>query len=307
MAENTSRAAFRGSFPPPAGGRGRPAAPRKRPADRPASRGRRPRKRSSPPPRGGVPERGARRFCARHRRFVVVGELAPGGDPLGLPGGDPVVTPVAVRPPFGKLGQPALRFREQARRQPQRREIRVREVAVVRRFLLAAHRPGGAARLVVEPGLLHDRPSGGSRSRWRASSNSSARTRNRNELRFFSSTFTPNRGSPRRRTEMLPSIRRFPFSMSASDTPQYTTRFFSARAKAPASAGERRSGSLTISMSGTPARLKSTPLRRSEPAKPSWTSLPASSSSWMRWIPMRRPATGRNPARATGCSNWVIW
>ena len=45
------------------------------------------------------------------------------------------------------------------------------------------------------------------------------------------------------------------------------------------------SGSLTISSSGTPARLKST---RLPPPCASWMFLPASSSMWMRVRPMRR-------------------
>ena len=77
------------------------------------------------------------------------------------------------------------------------------------------------------------------------------------------------------------------------------------------------SGSLTISMSGTPARLKSTPLRWSDPGNPSWTSFPASSSIWIRLIPTVRstaaepgPASSRMrtaPSSASGNSYWVIW
>ena len=62
-------------------------------------------------------------------------------------------------------------------------------------------------------------------------------------------------------------------------------------AKRRASSGVRMSGSLTSSMSGVPARLKSTSdlvapeMRPSLP--PTWIILPVSSSRWMRVMPMR--------------------
>ena len=106
--------------------------------------------------------------------------------------------------------------------------------------------------------------------------------------------------------------------MSASEMPAKTMRDFRSRAYAPASSAERRSGRLTTSMSGTPARLKSTPLLSSAPGKPVWMSLPASSSSCTRWMPIRRgwrssPPSGPSarmesqPFLAIGRSNWVIW
>ena len=55
--------------------------------------------------------------------------------------------------------------------------------------------------------------------------------------------------------------------------------------KSLASAAERRSGSVTISMSGTPLRLKSRYVKRSESANPSCSDLPASSSRWTRVMP----------------------
>ena len=62
-------------------------------------------------------------------------------------------------------------------------------------------------------------------------------------------------------------------------------------AKRRASSGVRMSGSVTSSISGVPARLKSTSecvapaMRPSEP--PTWIILPVSSSRWMRVMPMR--------------------
>ena len=52
-----------------------------------------------------------------------------------------------------------------------------------------------------------------------------------------------------------------------------------------ASAADRRSGSVTISISGTPLRLKSRWVRVPESANPSWSDLPASSSMWTRVMP----------------------
>ena len=56
---------------------------------------------------------------------------------------------------------------------------------------------------------------------WRATSNSIARSSDRNELRFLTSTFVPNRSEPAARTETLPSIRMLPASMTAFEAPMY--------------------------------------------------------------------------------------
>ncbi len=53
----------------------------------------------------------------------------------------------------------------------------------------------------------------------RSTSNSIARSSERNELRFFTSTLVPNASLPTGRTLTLPSIRMEPASMSASDAP----------------------------------------------------------------------------------------
>ena len=62
----------------------------------------------------------------------------------------------------------------------------------------------------------------------------------------------------------------------------------------------RRSGWETISIRGTPLRLKSTPLFSADQGKPSCSSLPASSSMWMRCSRTRRSAP---PA---GISRWPL-
>ena len=67
---------------------------------------------------------------------------------------------------------------------------------------------------------------------------------------------------------------------------------------AAASAALRRSGSVTISTSGVPPRLKSTseaPEPWMRPDSPTWTIFAASSSRWARWMRTspRRPLAGK--------------
>jgi hypothetical protein len=111
----------------------------------------------------------------------------------------------------------------------------------------------------------------------RAISCSIAAFTKRNELMFFSSTRVPNAAAPARRTLTLASQRRWPFSRSPSHTPSARTSRCSAFMYANAWSAERSTGSVTTSHSGTPARLRST-----REIGPSWLSLPASSSRWIR-------------------------
>ena len=74
----------------------------------------------------------------------------------------------------------------------------------------------------------------------------------------------------------------------------------------------RMSGRLTISTSGTPARLKSIseaslPWIR-PPVPPTWVDLPVSSSRCARSMPTRVPS-GRSsqPSTLSGTSYWLIW
>src|SRR4030067_264190 len=69
------------------------------------------------------------------------------------------------------------------------------------------------------------------------------------------------------------------------------------RRYAPPSSGVRISGSETISMRGTEQRLRSESDVCAPAKAPAWTSLPASSSRWMRVIPI--PRGPRHP-RAEG-------
>lgn len=73
----------------------------------------------------------------------------------------------------------------------------------------------------------------------------------------MTSTLVPN-GSPGRRTDTLTSARILPSSGAASDTSSaWAMALISAR-NSRASSAERMSGSVTISTSGAPARLRST-------------------------------------------------
>ena len=125
---------------------------------------------------------------------------------------------------------------------------------------------------------------------------------------FFNSVRVPNSLAPLRITETLASQRKLPSSRLPSFTPRYTSTSRSAFRYSPASSELRRSGSLTISISGTPARLRSTKL---SPPPASWMFLPASSSRWMRRMPMRFsiPSTSmtRLPYSHSGWSYWLIW
>ena len=73
----------------------------------------------------------------------------------------------------------------------------------------------------------------------------------------------------------------------------------------------RISGSVTISMSGAPERLKSTRLTLPPVSSVPWTSLAVSSSRWARvMVTENGPAEVSNvsrPSDASGRSYWLIW
>ena len=94
--------------------------------------------------------------------------------------------------------------------------------------------------------------------------------------------------------------------MLTSETSSWRTVSRRRRAQAAASVAERRSGSVTISTSGVPPRLKSTseaPEPWIRPDSPTWIIFAASSSRWARWM---RTSPSRPPA-AIGMSYWLIW
>ena len=94
--------------------------------------------------------------------------------------------------------------------------------------------------------------------------------------------------------------------MSTSLTPSSRRVVRSTFSHSRACSAERTSGSVTISTSGVPPRLKSTTLRSEpwiRPLPPAWTSLAASSSRCTRWI----RTSPRRPAPHSGSSYWEIW
>jgi hypothetical protein len=122
---------------------------------------------------------------------------------------------------------------------------------------------------------------------------------------------TPNAVSPTGRIDTLASQRKLPSSMLPSLTPSATSTSRTRLNASAASAGVRKSGSVTISMSGTPLRLKSRCVQRADSGSPSCSDLPASSSMWMRVRPTRtsRPfeENATSPPVASGRSYCEIW
>ncbi len=103
---------------------------------------------------------------------------------------------------------------------------------------------------------------------------------------FLTSTRVPNASVPRGRSETFASTRIWPRSMSASDAPIARSSSWSSSAYRRACSAVRMSGSVTISISGAPERLKSTSDARPPvaPATSAWTSLAVSSSRCARVI-----------------------
>ncbi len=105
---------------------------------------------------------------------------------------------------------------------------------------------------------------------------------------------------------MFASQRSDPSSMFTSLTPSWRSVVRRSRSHSLACSAERTSGSVTISASGVPPRLKST-TEASEPwmrpLAPTCVSFAASSSRCTRWM---RTSPSRPPEQS-GSSNWLIW
>ncbi len=94
--------------------------------------------------------------------------------------------------------------------------------------------------------------------------------------------------------------------MFTSLTPRARSVVRSSFSHSLACSGVRMSGSVTISASGVPPRLKSTRLCSEpwmRPLAPTWISLAASSSRWTRWM----RTSPRCPPRHRGSLYWEIW
>ncbi len=123
---------------------------------------------------------------------------------------------------------------------------------------------------------------------------------------FFSSACDAECLGAGGRTETLASQRSEPSSMFTSETPSWRIVSRSSVSHSRASAGSWMSGSVTISISGVPPRLKSTS-EASEPwirpDSPTCVSFAASSSRCARWM---RTSPSRPPEQI-GMSYWLIW
>ncbi len=123
---------------------------------------------------------------------------------------------------------------------------------------------------------------------------------------FLSSVLVPSASEPAGRSDTLASQRSEPSSMFTSLTPSWRSVVRRRPSHSRACSGLWRSGSVTISTSGVPPRLKSTTLAADpwmRPLSPTWTSFAASSSRWTRWIRTSPSA----PPRHRGSSYWLIW
>ena len=135
-----------------------------------------------------------------------------------------------------------------------------------------------------------------------------------NEFMFFSSVRVRSSSEPAGRTDTLTSKRIEPFSSSASERPSSTTVWRSSCRKRLAVSASWRSGSVTISTSGVPPRLKSTSVAVAPWMRPdaaTCTFFAASSSRCARVIPITTSpsavGTASLPPAQSGSSYWLIW
>ena len=195
----------------------------------------------------------------------------------------------------GESGSAARTSATKASDEHERRQVGLGEVAVAGLVLLVAEQVRLAlvgvvpARLLAAPArrARPSRSAAGSRRR-------SPPATKRKELMFLSSVRVPSVLSPCLRTETFASQRKLPCSRLPSFTPRNIRTSRRRRRYSAASAPERRSGSPTISMSGVPARFRSTTDSSPRP----WTFLPASSSMWTRRMAARRAAPVGSRSRA---------
>ncbi len=149
---------------------------------------------------------------------------------------------------------------------------------------------------------------------WRAISRSIPFAAKLNEFMFFSSVRVRSSSEPAGRTETLTSKRIEPFSSSASDSPSSTTVWRSSCRKRLAVSASWISGSVTISTSGVPQRLKSTSVAVAPWMRPdaaTCTFFAASSSRCARVMPIAMSPSGVGttsfPPAHSGSSYWLIW
>jgi hypothetical protein len=194
------------------------------------------------------------------------------------------------------------------RRDHQRRQVGVGEVAVVVRVFLAAHRARLAGVGVEQHGGLLDGQAVLDAVDLPLHLEVDGLLQEAEAVEVLDLAPRAQFGAPGRRTETLASQRKLPSCMLPSQMPSHTTSACSALAYSTASALLRMSGSVTISSSGVPARFRSMPVCRGSPRAATCRRLPpgARASGCTR---LRLPSSGspRWPPCTTGISYWLIW
>ena len=124
---------------------------------------------------------------------------------------------------------------------------------------------------------------------------------------FLSSVLVPSVVSPAGRIDTFASIRSEPSSMFTSDTPMRRSVAWSRRPNSAASAAERRSGSVTISTSGVPPRLKSTTLRLGAVDAPGAAGVHELGRVLLQVHAVDAHVARGGPPVQSGMSYWLIW
>ena len=124
---------------------------------------------------------------------------------------------------------------------------------------------------------------------------------------FFSSVLVPSVASPAGRIDTLASQRSEPSSMFTSETPRCRSVARSSRSHSAACAAERRSGSVTISTSGVPPRLKSTTLASAPWMRPDAPGVHELGGVLLQVHAVDAHVAQAAVAAASGMSYWEIW
>ncbi len=133
------------------------------------------------------------------------------------------------------------------------------------------------------------------------------RSMKRKEFMFLSSVLTPSSLAPAGRSETLASQRSEPSSMFTSETPSWRSVARSSFSHSLACSGERRSGSVTISTSGVPPRLKSTMLASEPWMRPLGADVDQLGGVLLEVHAVDAHVPRACPPRHSGSSYWEIW
>jgi hypothetical protein len=193
-------------------------------------------------------------------RVEVGGERRVGGQDPGVVRRQSQLIDVARAALCGQLREPGTQLGDPLRRRAERRQVGLREVAIVVRLLLRAldDRPSGG--LVPAARLLHERLAALQRIGMALDLERERPLKGAEAVEVLHLDLGPERrGADRADADVAldPHAPRLHVGVAGADRARSSRRV---SPYARACAGERRSGSVTISISGTPARLKSTTL-----------------------------------------------